>query len=140
MRLKVGVGAYESLLEPIGLGGHVPDRVRRTLLECQQVRNVIVHRNGVCDTRLVQACPWLGLKIGETISVHKRAFERYSTAVRWYILEMSARAQLSQGREKPAPGRISVTSIRKAQSGLLEDLGKNVVASELMPRAPHRSE
>lgn len=41
---KRGVGQFEAILDAIGLAGPVDPDVRRTLLELNEVRNVLVHR------------------------------------------------------------------------------------------------
>ncbi len=91
-RLRYGVGAFESLLEAVGLGGGVHDSIRRILLELGQVRNVLVHRNGRADARLISSCPWLNLRLGDTVRVRPDDFHnRYVGAAYWYLLELDSR-------------------------------------------------
>jgi hypothetical protein len=79
-KYKQGVSRFESLLGVFGLGGSVDDNTKRTLLEIAGVRNVLVHRSGIADERLVTTCPWLGIKIGQTVRVDRSTFSRYSLA------------------------------------------------------------
>ena len=90
--LKVGVGKFEDLLTPIGLGGTVADSVRRTLLEIIEVRNTIVHRAGVVDKQLKARCPWLTVEIGETIKIDHFHYWKYLSAVTTYLAELYRRA------------------------------------------------
>jgi hypothetical protein len=55
--MQKGIGRFEAILAPLGLGGAVPDAVRRTIFELSEVRNVIVHRRGFADKRFVSGCP-----------------------------------------------------------------------------------
>jgi hypothetical protein len=89
--LKNGITRFESLLEPFGLAGPVDEGVRRNLFELNQVRNVLVHRSGVADRRLVEACPWLQLKVGDPLHVRDEATRRYFTAVMQYTIALVAR-------------------------------------------------
>jgi len=89
--LKNGVTRFEILLEPFGLSGPVNDPVRRDLFELSQVRNVLVHRNGVADRRLVEACPWLGLKAGDTVRIEHKQLRRYFESVYSYVTKLIVR-------------------------------------------------
>jgi len=75
--LKLGVTRFETLLEPFGLSGSVDELIRRTIFELQQVRNVIVHRGARADRQLIERCPWLGLKNGETLVINKNMSIRF---------------------------------------------------------------
>jgi len=91
-RLKIGVGRFESLLEAVGLGGEVPDSIKRTILELSEIRNVLVHRDGVCDRRIVERCPWLTLNAGQQVAVSEEQFRLFRLLPGWYICEMHRRA------------------------------------------------
>src|SRR5687768_13032772 len=84
--LKPGVGRFEVLLESFGLSGAVPESVRRCLFELSQVRNVLVHRRGIADRRLIEQCPWLQLKIGDRAVVKNEQMHRYTTAAMAYSM------------------------------------------------------
>lgn len=75
--LKHGVSRFETLLDVFGLGGVVDEEVRKAMFEMSQVRNVLVHKRGLADRRLVEACPWLGRSIGEPVVVSHTNFASY---------------------------------------------------------------
>jgi hypothetical protein len=88
---KVGIARFESLLEPFLLSGAVREHVRRDLFELNQIRNVLVHRSGVVDRRLMEACPWLNLKVGETLKLNQETLSRYFNAVGEYVVVLVVR-------------------------------------------------
>lgn len=89
--LKPGVGRFESLLEPFHLSGAINDKVRRDMLELNQVRNVLVHRYGVVDRRLTDACPWMTIEIGQKIQVDAKMTERYMRSAMEYAVVLIVR-------------------------------------------------
>ena len=98
--LKQGVGKFESILDPVGLGGGIADPVRKCLVELRHVRNAIVHRCGKADRKLIDACPWLQLARGDQVSLNGREFHRYTIAGYWYLIEIKRRYQ---SRRSPDP-------------------------------------
>ena len=78
--LRPGVGRFECLLSPFGIRPHVETDDRRALNELAAVRNVIVHRAAIADARLIELCPWLGLEIGDEVTVGREAFIRYMSS------------------------------------------------------------
>lgn len=74
---RPGIGRFDRLLKPFGIRPEVSESARRGLNELAAVRNVIVHRAGIADSRLLELCPWLGLRIGEPVAVGGAAFENY---------------------------------------------------------------
>jgi hypothetical protein len=82
--LRQGVNRFEVLLTLFGLSGELEDDLRRELFELSHVRNVIVHRRGIADRKLVDACPWLALKTGDRVTVTSDAHHRYFDAVHEY--------------------------------------------------------
>lgn len=91
--LKIGAGKFEALLDPVALGGTIKDIVRRNLFELSQIRNIIVHKSGKADRRLVEACPWLNLKKGDNVHVTHKMFECYRLAVYWYMIALRSRIE-----------------------------------------------
>lgn len=83
--LRSGVTRFESLLEPFGLSGDLPEILRRTIYEFGQVRNVIAHSGNKVDRHFVGACPWLNAKVGTNIHVSAEMFKRYYFAAGAYI-------------------------------------------------------
>ena len=65
--LKTGVAVFEALLEPVGMAGSHHEEVRRSILELQQTRHVIVHRRGLADRRFMDRCPWVGATVGQSL-------------------------------------------------------------------------
>ena len=89
--LSPGVGRFENVLNPVGMGGPVDDGVRRVLLEIGEVRNIFVHRNGIADRRFVNACPWLKVKLGEPVNLSHEDFHLYHIAATSYVIELDLR-------------------------------------------------
>jgi hypothetical protein len=92
--LKPGAGRFDCLLKPFGIRPAIDDTLRRDISELAAVRNLIVHRAGVVDSRFVELCPWLGLKMGESLTIGHDSFFRYVHSASSYaaaIIE-SARA------------------------------------------------
>lgn len=98
--LKLGVGRFEVILEPIGLGGGIDPDVRRVLFELSQVRNAIVHKSGVSDRRFIEACPWMNLKRGERIKPNGGDFHLYMLSAYYYALVLRLRTLQLSGCEK----------------------------------------
>jgi hypothetical protein len=96
--LKPGIGRFEAVFEPLGLGGPVPDNVRRLFMEMAQLRNVIVHRSAIADKRLVASSPWLGYAVGDAIRIQAQDFRLYVRASHWYALEIDRRFELRAGK------------------------------------------
>ncbi len=95
--LRSGVTRFESLLQPFGLSGDVDPICQKNLFELSQVRHVLVHRDGIVDRRLVEACPWLGLAVGEPLLVSHKMWHRYSEALGAYVLELIQRVRVHFG-------------------------------------------
>lgn len=89
--LKTGITRFELLLEPFGLSGPVDEDVRRNLFELNQVRNILVHRSGFADRRLVDSCPWLKLRVGDMVKVNHEMTVHYFQSVMKYATELIAR-------------------------------------------------
>jgi len=95
--LKQGVTRFEKLLETIGLGGAVSDEVRKTLFELQQVRNVLVHRQGVADQRFCRTCAWMNMTPGQRVAINRERYEGYVSAAYSYASELIIRTAESFG-------------------------------------------
>jgi hypothetical protein len=92
--LRNGVNRFESLLQPFGLSGSIDPEWRKTLLELSQVRNVLVHRNGTVDRKLIDACPWLKLKLGDHLMVTDSMWHAYSQTIARYVGELIQRVRV----------------------------------------------
>jgi len=95
--LKMGVNRFEALLNPFGLDGPIDSNTSKKLFELAQVRNVIVHRRGRADRRLIDACPWLNTQLGERVSVRHAMWREYNDAVAAYVLELIQRVRVVFG-------------------------------------------
>lgn len=83
---RYGVDHYERLLEPIGLSGEADDETKKVLRAYHHVRNLIVHRGSVVDRRVVEACPWIGLKIGDRVRITPSSYWNYDKHLWKYAL------------------------------------------------------
>lgn len=90
-KFKQGISQFEVVFNTFGLGGAVDDDLRKNLFELCNVRNVVVHRRGIADKRLVDSCAWLGLQVGDEVKITKEMFDAYSRSVAMYIAVTSKR-------------------------------------------------
>ncbi|MGY0194279.1 hypothetical protein ACWA7J_04310 [Leptothrix sp. BB-4] len=91
---RLGVGAFEALLDCVGMGGGVDEITARLLLQLQQTRNVLVHRRGFVDRRFVEACPFLQRQIGDRLDTSNSACTRMILGLGLYDLELRRRNYL----------------------------------------------
>lgn len=89
--LKLGITRFEVLLKPFGLSEAVSDEDRRNLFELNHVRNALVHRSGVTDRRLTDACPWLGLSPGQALRLDDAMMSRYFHSSMQYTTDIVVR-------------------------------------------------
>jgi hypothetical protein len=99
---KHGVDMFEILFEPFGLGGTVKPEVKKNMREMHHVRNVLVHRGDKADRRIVEGCPWLGLRVGDIVAVRHEQFGRYMHALIEYVLELLDRLDHKFGYDSRA--------------------------------------
>jgi hypothetical protein len=97
--LRKGVGKLNSLLVVFDLAPSVGPNVQRALHELCQVRNVIVHCGGLADEKLVEECPWLGIRVGERVQVDHPVYGWYYRAARRYAERVSNQAMVALGFE-----------------------------------------
>jgi hypothetical protein len=91
-KLGLGIGRFEPILEQFGLSGKVDDETKKSILELQQVRHVLVHRNGIVDKRLAETCPWVVPEPGKTIFIDSEIYDMYFNAVMNYANKIAERA------------------------------------------------
>lgn len=101
--LRSGVTRFENLLQPFQLSGSVEGECQKTLFELSQVRNVLVHRSGVADRKLLEACPWFTLKAGDHLQVTHEMWRAYDGAVGIYVLELIQRSRVYFGLPRHEP-------------------------------------
>jgi len=97
--LKRGIGRFETVLAVVGINGKVDEPFRRDLFELSQVRNILVHRAGIADEIFCSNCPWVGVKLGDAISMDHDVYVRYYKAVHVYMFELMNRVEVHQGGE-----------------------------------------
>lgn len=115
--LRHGVSRFESVLEPFGLSGRIGKATQKDIYELYHVRNVLVHRRGFADRRLIQACPWLGVEVGDPLVVSHKMYAGYSKAVADYVLELIQRVRVhfGLGRYKAGEGKAKAHYRRAAE-------------------------
>jgi hypothetical protein len=74
-RRSNGVNRFENILDPIGLSGPVPEKIKKNIYTMQQIRHCIVHRASIADKKLLDDCPYLDVDIGEKIPVSRSSFK-----------------------------------------------------------------
>lgn len=99
--LRKGVGRFVELLDAVGLELRLPSNAHRDLFELQQVRHCLVHRFGIADARLVEACPWLAVCKGELLKLSLDDFFRFGTASTAVALETLYAASAHYGIPRP---------------------------------------
>lgn len=90
---KPGVGRFSCLLKPFGIAPQINQSQRRNLNELAAIRNVIVHRAHVADSRIIELCPWLNLNVGQPVHVSREAFYRYVDAASNYTASIVESSQ-----------------------------------------------
>lgn len=55
------------------------------------IRNALVHRASCADARLIEACPWLGLKVGDPVVIKHEALGKYGFALIDYTMIITRR-------------------------------------------------
>lgn len=105
--LAAGVTAFEVQLRPFGLGGEVDRDISKDIFEASHLRNVLVHRRGVADRRLLNACPWMDLKLGEPVVMSQDEFARLTLAITHYAVIIHDRVRQHFGLEARAPAIVA---------------------------------
>jgi hypothetical protein len=62
VRKSSEIRTFFAALKEIGLGecdGEQEKRLGDAFAELQQIRNIMVHKSGIVDARMIKACPWL---------------------------------------------------------------------------------
>jgi hypothetical protein len=88
---KNGVDAFEGLLQYLDLSGDVEDEDRKMIWQTHHLRNVLVHRASRADRRLVEACPWLRLRVNECVTISHEMLGVCAGALGSYVLNVTHR-------------------------------------------------
>lgn len=129
-RLKIGIGKFDSLLDAVGLDGGVPDAVRRAVVELSELRNVLAHRDGICDKRVSQRCPWLHLRAGDRVSISRKQFSAYSLLPQWLFIELRRRGDYI------APDAIEIAGITLRE---FEERIEELLSKERIEKSPDQN-
>lgn len=81
-----GAERFEWLLEQFSLSAIPGADQRKQLMELQQIRHVVAHRNGIVDRKLLSACPWVLATPGQPIQVTGEMIGRYFQVTTEYAL------------------------------------------------------
>ena len=98
--LRIGVAQFEYALEDVGLDGAIDENIRNTLRIAKAMRNVIAHRAGKIDRRLVEDCPDLELKHGDALRISKPQIYSVVMAAIMYLLTIANRSRKHAGEEE----------------------------------------
>jgi hypothetical protein len=114
-----GVDAFEMLFQQVKLSGQVNPDTKKSVWEMHHLRNTIVHRKSLADRRLIQNCPWLGLKVGGRVVTDHESLGKYSHALGDYLMTIIYR--LGEKYEVDVGGLIKAEK-RKRDEEDVEDI------------------
>jgi hypothetical protein len=80
--------AYVHILETLGISTSVTPTVLNTVAELNYIRNCILHRGGVVDSRVNEEAPESGLVVGDILHIVQEDYFRYYRAVGSFAQEM----------------------------------------------------
>ena len=98
-RRRSGIERFEHLFRVLGMSSPVPSDVATCLLELYSFRNVIIHRHGLVDRRLLKDCPWLKLSEGEELHVTHAQYHQHMVALNLYMFVLVNRIRVLFGKE-----------------------------------------
>lgn len=99
---RSGIEVFEAILHQFGLQGAMDAQLRRNLIELEHVRNILLHRRGIVDSRFLEACPWIGAMIGASLVPNEESVGRYTDAVLDYYELLLERVE-RYFKSKPTP-------------------------------------
>jgi hypothetical protein len=120
-RLRSGISRLETVLDPFDLTGSVPENVRRTIFELSNVRNVLIHMNGIVDPRFREACPWIEWPEGHEVRLIGDHLRAYGLAASWYFLELHRRVH-DKWEESLVATEVALSESIALQGELVEAL------------------
>lgn len=82
---KLGIERFHDVYEAVGFSFPVREEWRRPIREMYGVRNVILHRGGTVDRRLLTQCPWVAWELGSTVKLTSTDLIRYTGASSAYV-------------------------------------------------------
>ena len=94
---RIGINAFEAILDLLRLSGGVESGISRDILEAQQLRNALIHRRGIVDRRVITRCPWLGANVGDHIVITNQQFSRLTRSMLEYASAVENRVNGKYG-------------------------------------------
>jgi hypothetical protein len=92
-----GLGQFDKLLKPIGLGGDYAPRLRETFVLAQQYRHLVAHRAGRADAQFIAACPTVDTALGERVTLSREDFTNITTAMAIFAGILLSRRRVLDG-------------------------------------------
>jgi hypothetical protein len=86
-----GIKKFENILRIFSLDGEVDKDIQNALLELQQVRNLLVHRRGIVDKKILDICNWV-VSYGKEVFIDQEIFEWYIESSFKYAILVTDRA------------------------------------------------
>ncbi|RYY51466.1 MAG: hypothetical protein EOO06_00240 [Chitinophagaceae bacterium] len=82
-----GYARFDALLKPFGLTKFDKKKDKVNINELAQVRNCLVHNNGIVDRKLLTTCEWLTktYKVGDYIKINNDTLSTYVTSTSRYL-------------------------------------------------------
>lgn len=117
---RSGTNKFEGVLASVGLAGHIPSRIEKSLRLTHKIRNVWAHQSGLADEKFVNECPQLGYQVGERIKLDADRFEFYSSGLQMYARVIMNRLIL---KLEPEIGKgVLLTSEEPGYEGCLSEV------------------
>lgn len=98
---SVGITQFERILNPIGLGGEVPMKIKDAVFRAQQIRHVWAHRGGIADAAFVARCPDRA-QIGDKLTMDSTEFLHLMHGLHMYGWVIANRHLRSIGEKQVA--------------------------------------
>jgi hypothetical protein len=131
--LRTGAGQFEGLLDAIGLGGPLDPDVRNVLRIAKSLRNVVAHRGGKVDARVIGDCPDLGLQLGRPIRISQKQMEAIIFAMWMYAEEINRRRRAASSippvEPHLPPGMLALSELSEPFKAQIEDASEQPPAS-----------
>ena len=99
---RSNIEVFERILEQVGLSSEIDPKLKRNLIELEQVRNILLHKGAIVDSRFLEICPWIGATAGTRFVPDNQHVMKYLDAVIKYGELMRVRIA-SYFAPKPSP-------------------------------------
>jgi len=118
-RRRPGVGRFEELFNAFGLSSKVEENISKDLFELYHIRNVLVHRRGIADRKIIEICPWLNLSVGQHLNITHQSYKRYNKSIGEYVLELIQRTRVYFGLERYEPPYHETSKTTSSNGGIV---------------------